>query len=188
MAVLFFDTETSDLPDYNSGPGRHQPHVVQLAAVLVNGKDEQTLVTLIEPEGWTIHPEAQSKHGISLAKAQAEGIAIAQAVAQFDALLQQADLAVAHNVRFDRLLMDSEYLRLRQRATWPETFCTMVQCTNILKLPGRYGYKWPRLEETHLHFFRKPLQNAHDALADVTACRAIFEEMVRRGLGPAGMA
>lgn len=186
MTILFFDTETSDLPDYDSGPGRHQPHVVQLAAILLEGKDEQTLVTLIQPEGWGIHPEAQAKHGISVAKAKAHGIPIVQAVDKFDGMLRQASLVVAHNIRFDRLLMDSEYIRLRRRATWPRTFCTMVTCTDILRLPGRYGYKWPRLDETYRHFFGKPLLGTHDAMADVSACRAIFEELVARGLAPEG--
>jgi DNA polymerase III epsilon subunit-like protein len=109
-------------------------------------------VTLVQPDGWAIDPGAQATHGITLARAQAEGVPIAQAVAQFDDLLAQADLAVAHNVRFDRLLMDSEYLRLGRRADWPATFCTMQACTDIVRLPGYRGaYKWPRLEEAFRH-------------------------------------
>ncbi|MCY2929872.1 MAG: 3'-5' exonuclease [Planctomycetota bacterium] len=186
MAILFFDTETSDLPNYKSPPGPHQPHVVQLAAVLAEGAagdgPEQVLTTLIRPEGWTIDPGAENTHGITLAKAAAEGISIAQALDQFDALLARADLAVAHNTRFDRLLMDSEYVRLARQGAWPETFCTMQACTNILRLPGRYGFKWPRLDEAHQYFFGAPNPGAHDALSDVRACQAIFQELSRRGL------
>ena len=190
MAILFFDTETSDLPDYKSGPGPHQPHVVQLAAVLADGAagdgPERVLATLVKPEGWTIDPDAQAKHRISAERAAAEGIAIAQALEQFDDLLSKADLVVAHNVKFDRLLIDSEYLRLARRAAWPRTFCTMETCTNILRLPGRYGFKWPRLDEAYRHFFNADNPGAHDALADVRACQAIFQELVRRGLARNG--
>jgi DNA polymerase-3 subunit epsilon len=186
MATLFFDTETSDLPDRYSGPGRHQPHIVQLAAMLVDGQAERILATLIRPDGWRIHPDAQALHRISLERAAAEGIAIAEAVAKFDELLQQADLAVAHNVNFDCLLIDSEYLRVGRRAAWPKTFCTMESCTNILRLPGVRGkYKWPRLEEVYYYFFGRPLTKAHDALVDVKACREIFDAMVKRGLASA---
>ena len=202
MLILFFDTETSGLPDRDSGPGPHQPHVVQLAAVLADGKDERTLATLIRPAGWEIHPAAQAVHGISIQRASQEGVPIAEAVAAFDELLGQAQLAVAHNVEFDRLLLDSEYVRLGrpgglQTAThrglgpprWPPTFCTMRACTELLRLPGgRDGHwKWPRLEQAYFGLFGHPLAGAHDALADTRACRAIFEELVRRGLGPRGL-
>ncbi len=183
MAILFFDTETTGLPDNDSPPGRGQPHIVQLAAVLVDGRAERTVATLIQPEGWTIHPDARRVHGISVERARAEGIPIAQAIASFDELLAEADLAVAHNVKFDRLLLDSEYARLARRPRWPRTFCTMLACTDVLCLPGyRGGYKWPKLEEAYYHFFRRPLACAHDALADVRACIAIYQELSRRGL------
>lgn len=185
MAILFFDTETSDLPDYKSPPGPHQPHVLQLAAVLAEGASgngpERVLATLVKPEGWTIDPGAQEKHGISAERAAAEGIAIAQALEQFDELLKKADLVVAHNIKFDRLLMDSEYLRLTRRPAWPRAFCTMETCTNILRLPGRYGFKWPRLDEAYRYFFNAENPGAHDALSDVRACQAIFQELHRRG-------
>jgi DNA polymerase-3 subunit epsilon len=185
MNILFFDTETTNLPNYKSPAGPRQPHVVQLAAVLVEGSSERSLVTLVQPAGWTISPGAQAAHGITLARAQAEGVPITQAVTQFDELLSQADLAVAHNIRFDRLLMDSEYLRLGRRADWPETFCTMVTCTDIVRLPGFRGeYKWPTLEEAFRHFFHRPPAGAHDAMADVRTCMAIFEELVARGAAP----
>jgi len=51
MAVLFFDTETTNLPDYDSPPGRDQPHVVQLAAVLADGRAERSLARLRGFEG-----------------------------------------------------------------------------------------------------------------------------------------
>lgn len=185
MAVLFFDTETTDLPDYALPPGRHQPHVVQLAAVLVEGRTERSLDTLIRPDGWTIHPDALRVHGISMARAKEEGVPIAQAIASFDELLAETDLAVAHNIRFDRLLIDSEYVRLGQRPRWPRTFCTMLTCTDIVRLPGYHGqYKWPTLEEAYSHFYRRPPTSAHNARADVRACMAIYQELSSRGLTP----
>lgn len=182
MSVLFFDTETTDLPDYKSPPGPHQPHVVQLAAVLLADGEERSLATLIQPAGWKIHPKAEETHGITLQRAAAEGRPIADVVAEFDQMLSQATLVVAHNVKFDRLLMDSEYARLRRRCAWPATFCTMVTCTDILRLPGFRGYKWPRLEEAYRFFFHRLPAAAHDALADVRACQEIYVELTRRGL------
>jgi DNA polymerase-3 subunit epsilon len=184
MAILFFDTETSDLPDYRSAPGAHQPHVVQLAAILADGEKQETLTTLIQPQVWSIHPKAQATHGISAEQALAQGIPVAQAVEQFDALLRRANLAVAHNIRFDRLLMDSEYLRLGREAAWPNTFCTMVTCTDILKIPNFKGYKRPTLDEAYRHFFKRSPAKAHDALADVQACKDIFHKLSDIGFAP----
>ncbi len=183
MSILFFDTETTNLPDYKSPPNPRQPHVVQLAAVLVDGAAERSLVTLIQPAGWTIHADAARVHGITMEKAQSEGLPIAEAVGKFDELLAQARLVVAHNIRFDRLLMDSEYLRLGRQAKWPRAFCTMQECTNIVRIMGNYGkFKWPTLEETYRHFFGKAPANAHDALGDVQACREIFNRLAEKEL------
>lgn len=185
MVTLFFDTETTDLPNYKSPPGPHQPHVVQMAALLIDGDTEKSLVTLIRPDGWKIAPEAQAVHGITQERAAAEGMPIAEAVAAFDAMLGQAKLVVAHNVKFDRLLMESEYLRLHRPIRWPRTFCTMLTCTDIVRLPTRWGgHKWPTLDETYRHFFKRPLAGAHDALADVRACHDIFQQLVQLGCAP----
>ena len=181
---LFFDTETSDLPDYRSAPGAHQPHVVQLAAILVDGDKQETLTTMIQPQGWSIHPKAQATHGISVEQALAEGVPVAQAIERFDALLRRAGLAVAHNIRFDRLLLDSEYLRLGRKAAWPDTFCTMAASTDIVKIPNFKGYKWPTLAEAYHHFLKRPLPRAHDALADVQACKDIFQKLSALGIAP----
>jgi DNA polymerase III epsilon subunit-like protein len=51
----------------------------------------------------------------------------------------------------------------------------MKATTSICKLPGKYGdYKWPKLQESHLHFFGKEFEGAHDAMADVRACAAVY--------------
>ena len=187
MPVLFFDTETSDLPDMKAGPGPRQPHVVQLAAILVIEHTERVLNVLIKPDGWRIHRDALALHGITVERASAEGVPIAEAIAGFEELLSQADLAVAHNMKFDQLMVDSERLRLGRHSTWPETFCTMMACTGILQIPGRGGgYKWPTLGESYSHFLRKPLVGSHDALADVRACMAVYEELRCRGAAPKG--
>ncbi len=44
-----------------------------------------------------------------------------------------------------------------------------------MQIPGEYGaYKWPQLQEAYKHFFNKEFDNAHDALADVTACKDVY--------------
>lgn len=156
--------------------------MVQLAAVLADGQTEQTLSTLIYPAGWRIEPGAFAVHRISEAQAKASGISIAEAIQQFNAMLELAELAVAHNVEFDRLILDSEYMRLGLRAAWPRTFCTMLNLTDVLCIPFPSGgprYKWPTLSEAYFHFFGAHLVKSHDALADVRACQRVFHRAFR---------
>jgi len=56
----------------------------------------------------------------------------------------------------------------------------MKAATDIVGIPGRYGYKWPTLQEAYRHFTGTELAGAHDALTDVRACRVIYEAIVRR--------
>lgn len=45
----------------------------------------------------------------------------------------------------------------------------------ICKLPGQYGdWKWPKLTEAYQHAFGKTFDGAHDALADVRACKDVY--------------
>ena len=58
----------------------------------------------------------------------------------------------------------------------------MQSATDYCQLPGRYGYKWPKLSELHQKLFDKDFDNAHNALADVEAMVKCFFEMKSRGI------
>lgn len=59
---------------------------------------------------------------------------------------------------------------------------TMVAATDYCKIPGVYGYKWPKLIELHRKLFGCDFEDAHDAMADITATKKCFFEMKRRRL------
>ena len=56
MITMFFDTETTGLPDWKSpSDAEHQPHMIQFASMLFRG--EQLLMSvnaLVRPDGWSI--------------------------------------------------------------------------------------------------------------------------------------
>ena len=60
--------------------------------------------------------------------------------------------------------------------------CTMKASTNFCKIPGRYGYKWPTLEELHWKLFKTPAKETHRAMADVDLCARCFFELKRLGV------
>ena len=54
--------------------------------------------------------------------------------------------------------------------------------TDVLKLPGKYGYKWPTLAEAYRHYTGQEISGAHDALVDTEACLVIFRALVETGV------
>lgn len=188
MALLFFDTETSGMIDRQlplADPS--QPHIVQLAAILTDdsGTELARMNRLIRPEGWDIHPGAQSVHGIGLEKALAEGESLRAVISQFGVLWDAADIVIGHNIEFDLKMHWRELAYLGLSQPTKTHFCTMFKSINVCKFPntkGWNGYKWPKLTEAYNFFFGKDFDGAHDALADVLACKEVYFELKRRGL------
>lgn len=180
MSILFFDTETTGIVDFHSPPtSRTQPHLVQLGAVLANMSGEELaepLNLIIRPDGWTIPREASNVHGITTEIASRKGMELQAALKQFDDLVMRAQLLVAHNYDFDALVMQASYARSGMVPPFEDkrSYCTMKQATNVCRLPGRRGYKWPTLTEAHIHLLGEDFAEAHNALADVRACKKVF--------------
>lgn len=178
---LFFDTETTGVYDFKSPPSAdHQPHICQLGAILtdVDGSTRGEINFLIKPAGWTIPPEAEAVHHISQTDCESFGIDIRDALAMFKRLAGHAGLMVAHNINFDIGMLQRELHALGIEETFldePDRACTMELTTPVLKLPGKYGdYKWPQLAEAYRHYFGEDFEGAHDAMADIRACRDVF--------------
>lgn len=179
--ILFFDTETTGKILFRE-PFTHpaQPRMIQLAAMLTDetGSPMSYLAVLIKPDGWNIPAEATAIHGITDETCEQFGMSIQCAMDAFRCLAASADRIVAHNIDFDKVVVRSENHRGGGDAKWLDEsalYCTMKAATPVCKIPGRYGdFKWPSLAETYAHFFDKPLEKAHDAMADLIACKDCY--------------
>lgn len=187
MKRLYYDTETTGFPAKAGTPLADCPHIVQLAAAVID--DEAGKIAgfsvIIKPEGWEVGEGAAAVHGITTEKATAHGIPIQVAMLMFSHLCKISDQAVAHNDEFDIKFIAYEIERLGQpnRLMDMPRFCTMKATTNICKLPGNYGkYKWPKLVEAHEHFFGEGFDGAHDAFADVLACARVHQHLIKNNL------
>lgn len=199
MNFLFFDTETTGLPN-RSVPLSHptQPHITQLGAVLqINGQDAMILDTLIYPDRWPVQPcgniigqRAMELTGITPEMCFEAGIPIADAVEMFMIMAANADFIVCHNAAFDTKLMGIEYSRLNpinhhaMVLMGKKALCTMKTSTPICKIPkkdGRTGNKWPKLEEAMMFFFGEKLDGAHNALVDIQATQRLFNLLASEG-------
>lgn len=189
--VVVFDTETENLPKFrlpSSDPS--QPHLVQLAAELCDqtGAVLESMNVIIKPDGWTIPPDVAAIHGISTERALAEGIPEVDAVTMFQVLAGRAALRVAHNISFDDRIMRIAMIRagleraVIERIEAGPSACTLKLADAIMKLPptermvaaGFTKSKPPNLGEAMSFFFQEPHDKAHDAMADVIACRRIY--------------
>lgn len=184
---LFFDTETTGF--YHKKKelwDSEQPGLVQLAAML-DDEDRNTIgeINVIVKSGVEISSGAMKAHGITEEKVEKDGIKLSTAIASFEELVLKAQKVIAHNIEFDINIMQVQYFRsnipIIQLFT-KERICTMKITTNILKIPGRFGYKWPRLDEAYkILVDEKGFEGAHDAMIDVKACREVFYKLLDQG-------
>lgn len=182
---FIFDTETTDL--YNTLLAKDHPkqaRICQFAGVLLD-KDFNEInqfSTLISPDGWTIQPGAAKAHGISMEKCQRYGLGINMALELFCSFAIRSNYMIGHNIKFDTNLVSAELFRAGiNHVKFDTTICTMLTMTNICKLnnPKRpNSFKWPKLVEAYKHCFGKEFDKAHDALADVKACGAVFKWLI----------
>lgn len=186
---LFFDTETTGVPRNYKAPSsdtRNWPRLVQLAWILAdeegNRIHEGNLI--VKPEGFVIPTDATKIHGITTQKALAEGILLKDAISMFKADLDLANFVVGHNVDFDKKIVGAEMVRLgvSDELGRKKSYCTMLSTTNFCKIPGLYGYKYPKLQELYKKLFGKEFDNAHDAMSDIEATEQCFWELRKRKL------
>lgn len=181
MIDLIFDTETTGFAQFNN-PWEHpnQPHIVQIAARLVENRKLYGEFQAIVNTGVASSEGAFKTHGITEEVRKKVGVSMLEASRAFAMLLDKSDRLVAHNMKFDLILVGTMFHRSGlspvQLIRRPK-FCTMLALTPVMKLPGaRGGYKWPKLEEAYVKYIDADgMKGAHDAMVDVIACEKIFE-------------
>ena len=192
---LFFDTETAGLPpkgmdDVPVTNPDFWPRLVQLAWILTDkeGRVLNRKSKIIYPNGFSIPTSATAIHHITTEHAMQVGEPLRDVLGEFKRDLLKAEKIVCHNVEFDQHIvgaelysMDMEYKALMNKTS----ICTKLVSTNFCALPntnGHSGYKWPSLQELYHKLFNKDFEDAHDALADITATKDCFFELKRRGI------
>ena len=186
---LIYDTETTGLPRDWKAPltdSDNWPRLVQLAWQLHDA--DGSLIArgnrIIRPDGFTIPFTSAKIHGITTARAEADGIPLAEALAEFDADLARASYVMGHNIEFDVNIVGAEYHRLQQpmeKLTDKPVIDSKNEATDYCAIPGGRGgqFKWPTLTELHQKLFGEGFGEAHDAAYDVDATAKCFFELCR---------
>ena len=179
--LLFFDTETTGLWIKGLPIGSvEQPKIVQIAAILTDDVGTEIMSTNLTVYQEHVPDKAAAVHGKTTEFVGKYGINEGTALTVFEAMLDLADTVVAHNGEYDEQVVRNAIRLLdgpnaKNPFEGKKAYCTMRATTPLCKLPGgRGGYKWPKLTEAHQFLFGCDFDGAHDALADVRACMAIY--------------
>jgi DNA polymerase III epsilon subunit-like protein len=185
MKLLIFDTETTGLPvDRNKQAIKEPnnwPHIVSISWVVLDAdtnKIESKNSFIVKPINWTIPLEATKVHGITNEKAMLKGSPLSEVMEQFSR--ESYDYLVAHNIQFDfNVLMNAYHwdLGMKVNDTLYKRKCTMMLSTDLCKLQGQWGYRWPKLSELYeFAFHRKPISSSlHSSLYDTVILAEIVQ-------------
>ena len=180
---LFFYTKTTGVPFAHT---QNWPRLVQLAWILTDGEGYPLSQDneIVKPEGFVIPADAARVHGITTEKAMQMGKPLREVIDLFLQDAGKAQCIVGHNISFDQKVVGAELCRLGipDTISTAKSLCTMHAGTDYCKIPGYYGYKWPKLQELYNKLFCYDFEDAHDAMADITATKKCFFEMRKRGL------
>ena len=189
LLYLFFDTETTGMPNNYKAPSsdtNNWPRLVQLAWILADeeGNRIHTGNFIIKPEDFVIPIDATKVHGITTQRAKEEGISLAEAIEQFKTDMDVATFIVGHNIEFDKKIVGAEMIRLgmKDELEKKKSYCTMQSSIDFCKIPDKYGYKYPKLQELYRKLFGKNFEDAHNAMSDIEATEKCFWELRKRKL------
>ena len=205
--VLAFDTETTGLFPSNKEPHtiESMPHITQLCFIIYDMEKKKVVTKYNKyiniPQDVEISPFITNLTGITREKCD-KGVRMVDALRRFYKAYRICDIVVAHNLCFDKRMMEIEIQRyafeffpdmmdacFMFNDTFNELHQITTMCTgnmgrdvcNIMipsKFPGGRAYKkMPKLTELYAFLFQEPLAGAHDALADTEACLRCFVQM-----------
>ena len=146
MKVIVFDTETTGLiPSYNTSlyDTKKYPYVVQLSWLLFDVDNDKLLnvgdYIIKLPPGQTISDEASNIHGITNEIMRSKGVPARHALQEFANDLKQANVCVAHNIKFDKRMVRVEFIRNKMidyiHKGNQSMYCTMYNSVDICKIP-----------------------------------------------------
>jgi len=168
MSIFIFDTETTGLDVNNSRILSICWNIYRPDGVLLKSK-----YYIIKPDGFPVG--ATHIHGITDDIAS-NGTPLIEVINDLNNDLNGVVLLVGHSIGFDRTMLLAELMRLGRNDILNKLmsinqYCTMVKGTELCKLPrpNGQGYKWPKLQELHKHFFGYEFVGNHNARDDTDA-------------------
>jgi len=181
MRRLIFDTETTALIKNSLLPIGKQPQCIEFYATLLPNDESvgnyddllaQHTHYLIHP-GRILPPDTTRITGITDDMLVGKLPFRAHAM-EIAALIQSADVVYAHNLSYDKAVIDFEMARAGHSVQWPRGVCT-VEATEFYR-----GHRL-KLVDLYQELFGEPFTGAHRAEVDVAALTRCVVELIKRG-------
>jgi len=184
---IVFDVETTGLPKSYKAPPRlfkMWPHIVQFSWLFIDNTVKTERSFIIKPNNYVIPEESVKIHKITNKKAQAEGVSINSVLKMFKEDCDKVDTLVAHNASFDKSVVLAACYRTKRNVGFlvdKKIICTMKSTTNLCKLKGKYGHKYPKLEELYYFLFQEnPNVILHNSLEDARVTLKCYRELIKK--------
>lgn len=167
------DKETTGLLNDKSQDFMAQPGIVQLGVLVLDPqfKELAHMDLLVNPDisaaAWA--PEAIEVHGIK-PEDVANSPSFMAIAPQFAEMVRGCKYWVGFNTRFDRKVLWWQLLKygLEMNFPWPPEELDMMKVVrDKLNTRGKRGTKPVTLSEAYENIMGKPMEGAHDALADI---------------------
>ena len=177
--VTFFDTETTALTMPDAAPLDKQPRIIELGFLTTfvrsdNTKEDLTFSQLVNP-GIPLDEKITEITGLTDEDLEYQP-SLSELVDQIQNRLKDTDILVAHNLSYDKQVLDYEAKRLGIEWQWPERLVCTVEFTEHWE-----GYRL-NLDSLYEHCFgRKPSGARHRALDDARFTAEIYWKLEEMG-------
>ena len=177
--ILCFDTETTGLPRSMSEDLDLQPHIVEFAGIVLNqNKEEIERISFLVKPPISIPQGASRINGITGATVR-DAKPWADWHQRIHELIAGCDAVIAHNLAFDKKMLNIEAKRLNLRLRWPDAQICTVRETRHLR------NRRLKLAELYEISTGEKMRGAHRAMADCEALAEITRRaMVYDGIAP----
>lgn len=200
---LVFDVETTGLfpkrpraKGFTSPPHtplEECPHMLQLSYVIFDSHTSTVIdrynTLVAPPSGVEVTAEITGLTGIT-AEAAAKGANTKEVLERFSDALKTVEVVIAHNMRFDRKMINVEAARLGLQVvlevperdmpppTGPKQVCTMLLGAEYARSIGN-TYRWSKLDVLYTQLYDKPApEGLHDSRVDTIVCLQCYMYML----------
>lgn len=175
MIRTFFDTETDGLVGAKVIRQERWPRIIELYAVMYDEEEKIDEIDMLINPVRKIDKEIIGITGITNEMLEGQPL-FPVAGERFRNFLSRSGEVLAHNLSFDKTVVDLEMMRLNVEPSiaWPRLICTV-------EASEHYLMRRLKLVELHEFLFQVPFASAHRARNDVEAMVKCFFEMKRRG-------
>ncbi len=177
MQVIIFDCETTGLIENDSLPLEQQPQIIELGASKYQLTDNQLTEegryhSLYDPQRDL--PAIITKiTGLTNTSVKGQPL-FASAYPALSAFFTGVDVLIAHNLPFDKGMLNIELSRLRKALAfpWPRKQICTVEHTLHIK-----GFRL-NLQKLYQHLFNKDSRQTHSAIEDVEILKEVVQALL----------